>query len=246
MPRKKTAHGWNINNVTVNIYLLPIYAIAQYIYMKNNGYSFNYLDLLNPLSSGIGVVIISSLIYVYSSMFFQPDLDQHPNKPGKGTFPLGETAFDVVSTAMVPLAGGKGRAKKLLYSLIWPLNRVWFWLWAPYGWLLTHRGISHWPVVGVLTRVGYLQLILWFINLFCSKAFGAPLVDASFLEGFYFWNLGPGEMKIFFVFYFPVYLSDFCHSAVDFLESTVKGFNFCPPRIPRGAISKMLPFKFPI
>ncbi len=237
---------WNINNVTVNIYLLPIYILAQIVYLKNLGISFSSFDLLSPLGSGTGIVFVSSSIYVYSSMFFQPDLDQHPEKPGMGTFPLGENMFNVTATAMAGVLKTKARAKKVLYGLVWPLNRFWFYFWAPYGILLTHRGISHMPIVGVLTRVYYIKGIIFLINTFSIQYIGIQLINADILDGFLFWELDPSEYHGFILFYLPVYLSDFCHTAIDFMESKIKGYDFCPPRIPRGVISKILPFNITI
>lgn len=34
------------------------------------------------------------------------------------------------------------------------LGRVWIGYWYPYSWM-AHRGVSHWPILGTLTRAGY-------------------------------------------------------------------------------------------
>ena len=42
-------------------------------------------------------------------------------------------------------------------------KRAWGWLgflWIPYGWLMSHRGLSHTWVVGPLTRLAYLAALL--------------------------------------------------------------------------------------
>jgi len=41
-----------------------------------------------------------------------------------------------------------------------PVGVVWQMLWCPYALLFRHRGVSHWPVVGTLTRAGYLAAIV--------------------------------------------------------------------------------------
>lgn len=44
---------------------------------------------------------------------------------------------------------------------------LWQWLWAGYEMFVPHRGISHWPIIGTLTRVLYLaimgRLALWVV-----------------------------------------------------------------------------------
>ena len=40
------------------------------------------------------------------------------------------------------------------------IGRVWLWLWYPYARMFRHRGVSHWPVVGTLTRAAYLGVLL--------------------------------------------------------------------------------------
>lgn len=46
------------------------------------------------------------------------------------------------------------------------------WLWVPYGWMFTHRGLSHTWVVGPLTRILYLGamgvLVYWFFTTLSS------------------------------------------------------------------------------
>ena len=41
-----------------------------------------------------------------------------------------------------------------------PLGWLWRTAWRPYALLMRHRGVSHWPVVGTLTRLAYLSLLL--------------------------------------------------------------------------------------
>lgn len=220
---------WNINNVSVNIYLSPLFITIQYFILKK----------FSPFDANVSNLIISLFVYIFSSMFFQPDLDQHPNKPGKETFPLGTYLFPIVSGVFASiLMIGVKRARRLLYCLLWPINRFWFYLWMPYGVLLTHRGISHLPIIGVMTRIYYLKALFYFMNFY-------PVIDFNhFLDNFFFWDLR-GSYKNFIIFCLPVFVSDFFHILVDFIESKVKGFDFCPPKIPRGWMAKLLnPLKY--
>lgn len=217
---------WNINNVSVNIYLSPLFIVLQYFVIKNLN---NTLDQAQLFTN----ILISLAVYIYSSMFFQPDLDIHPNKPGKATFPLGPYLFNIASglTASVFLTNIK-RGKKILYSILYPINRIWYYFWAPYGILLTHRGISHWPIVGVLTRIYYIKIFLFFINI--------PITNTidSWLDNFFFWQLD--DYNVFVVYCLPIYLSDFFHTLIDFMESKLKGFDFCPPLIDRGVAQRLI------
>lgn len=218
-----TSKNWNINNVSVNFYLSPLFVLLQYLVIRR----------FYP-SSNIGEsILISLFVYIFSSMFFQPDLDQHPNKPGKETFPLGSYLFPIFAEVLSSIFFmSKKKARKLLYNCLIPINRAWFYLWMPYGVLLTHRGISHLPLIGVLSRVIYLKLLTYFFNYGYINDFGI------FLDNFFFWNLN-GSYLTFIIYCLPVYLSDFFHILIDFLESKVKGFDFCPPKIPRGLIARL-------
>lgn len=51
------------------------------------------------------------------------------------------------------------REEYRLYKLFWPLGFVWQNLWAPYGLAFSHRGWSHTPVIGTLTRVAYIIIV---------------------------------------------------------------------------------------
>ena len=53
-------------------------------------------------------------------------------------------------------AGGKWRLRKLWRPLGW----AWRTLFFPYEIFTTHRGISHWSVIGTLTRLLYLSPLL--------------------------------------------------------------------------------------
>jgi hypothetical protein len=143
-------------------------------------------------------------LYYYSSRYFQPDLDQVQMRPGMGSFPVGREI-----SSFIPM----------MMFIWWPINRAWFFFWTPYAHLMTHRGISHWPIIGTVTRVLYIS---------------APFVvfDVISLEALY---------KVdFWLYFFPVFVSDFNHFAVDYFDSARKGGAFCSYVIPRGKISQFL------
>lgn len=48
--------------------------------------------------------------------------------------------------------------KRLPFPFGQLLSGFWYTLWLPYATLLRHRGVSHWPLLGTLTRIVYLAL----------------------------------------------------------------------------------------
>jgi uncharacterized metal-binding protein len=57
------------------------------------------------------------------------------------------------------------------------LGRLWVGFWASYGQVFGHRGISHWPIIGTLTR------ILWlFRHLILFVVFLALLETANYID----------------------------------------------------------------
>jgi uncharacterized metal-binding protein len=47
-----------------------------------------------------------------------------------------------------------------LYKLFWPLGFVWQNFWSPYGLTFAHRGWSHTPFIGTLTRLIYVLVAI--------------------------------------------------------------------------------------
>ena len=212
------------DNVQVNVMLSPIYfAINCWILVHEF-----HRPLLEPFfSSAVFFSFFSTLAYMYASHYFQPDLDIHVTRPGMGHFPVGRTV-------------GAWKLGRFLKWILWPVNRAWYYLWHPYGKLLTHRGIGHYPVLGVWLRVGYLMGALWFIkSALAPTPYGVYLYPVErWLRAFF-----PGSPDFlgfyFFLWCFPVYLSDFFHWLVDYYDSARKGLSFCPPKIPRGLLAKI-------
>lgn len=54
------------------------------------------------------------------------------------------------------------------YSLATPLGLLWQWAWFLYARAIPHRGISHTPILGTLTRIAYTafltHLLTWIVN----------------------------------------------------------------------------------
>jgi uncharacterized metal-binding protein len=225
-------NGTNINNITVNYMFAPIFALILYKFLTK------YIGVPNsdpryPLGGAYYLTLYSTLFYCYCSTFFQPDLDQDQHRPGKHSFPFGSSV----------LGFGPGR---FLRALSWPINRFWYFLWHPFGMLFTHRGMGHWPVLGVWVRVLYLYA--WYI-FFEGVAMRMGFYNVKFrlfeywLKAFFPWNEGFGTVG-FYVFCLPVFMADLFHSAVDLYESNKKGTAFCAKTQKRGILAKIyLEFK---
>jgi uncharacterized metal-binding protein len=223
---------WNIKNYSINYIASPLYFFIT-MYVIKTYYVFPYWSF-HTYKSAVGLSLISTAFYCYVSTFFQPDLDQEINRPGKHAFPFG----DKIS---------KFRWGSLLRDLFKPLTFVWYWSWHPYGKMFTHRGASHWPIWGVWTRIAWLFVVYLFvegvIQLFHIPIPNILLYWKYWMKSFFPWNPEFRTMP-FVLFALPVYLADFFHIAVDFFESTTKGTKFCPPIMKRGYIIKILGFMF--
>jgi uncharacterized metal-binding protein len=190
-------------------------------------------------------------IYLFCSTFFQPDLDVRGNRPGKKYFPLGQKLWNALSfdlghlmpigrNLLIMLFGPHVRSFPMLFFLI--INRVWYYTWAPFTYLVTHRGISHWPVIGVWVRTLYLLFISLVLSLIIEKSIGVDLeyvrvkltylsemiISFDFSEKEFFWK------NEFLIYALPIYLSDIMHSSVDMADSIRNGTPFCSYRHPPG------------
>ena len=61
---------------------------------------------------------------------------------------------------------GISAAEWRLVKATFGLGFVWLALWWPYAFVFRHRGVSHWPIIGTLTRLAYLGgfwVIIWLI-----------------------------------------------------------------------------------
>lgn len=91
-----------------------------------------------------------------------------------------------------------------------PLGYIWFVIWWPYGRLFYHRGISHTPLIGTLTRILYLLFVPILVSsgaIMAGYDLTMPLMD---LQGWL-----RGHALHFFVALFGLCLSDFAHWVMD-------------------------------
>jgi hypothetical protein len=221
-------NGTNINNVSVNYLLAPVFALILYRLLVTH-YKIPKYDHSFPLGGAIPLTFYSTLFYCYVSTFFQPDLDQDTHRPGKFGFPLGTT----ISNA------GIGR---FIRWLTWPINRVWYYLWEPFGALFTHRGVVHWPIIGVWLRIIYLYAwYIFFEGLAMRFGFYSPKmrIFEYWCQAFFPTTQGFGTVG-FYVFCLPVFIADIFHSSVDLYESYKKGNSFCPQTMKKGLVYRFL------
>jgi uncharacterized metal-binding protein len=213
------------DNVKFNEMLAPLYFVLMVLFLDQN-YKMNMIQ--DFFRSSIFYSFVSTLVYVFATNYFQPDLDVKTNRPGMGHFPMGRWF-------------GNFKFGRFIKWFLYPVNRAWYWLWHPYGYVLTHRGAGHWPIWGVWLRVGYLLLWITALNLILNII--NPALSISFLQNwllsFYPWNKNFGNFY-FILFCFPIYLSDTVHIAVDYYDAVKRQMSFCPPRIPRGLLMKLI------
>lgn len=229
--------NFNFSNVKINLFLTPLNYLAVFLLCSHFKMGLKLPFITNRYHA---TALYSCLIYIWVSRFFQPDLDQHPNRPGKGSFPFGQTVtnaiisfFGVLSGSLTKRSKSKYLANLTIYGPIVPISLAWYHLWTPYALLLTHRGLSHWPIIGTLSRIGYLHLLVLILEGITMTKFPAL---SGFLTRFYFWK---GVSPEFFLYCAPVFISDIFHSAGDLTESLIKGYSFCPPAIKGGWIAKI-------
>ena len=161
--------------------------------------------------------VVFVAIYYYSSRYFNPDLDQDMLRPGMRTFPIGKKL-----SKSIPGLG----------IILWPINRAWYYIWHPYGLLMTHRGVSHWPLIGTLTRVLYIFGIIHLISIFLDQytAHSLSLPDLRLNEDL-------------IIILSPLILSDTNHFIVDMYDSKRKGNGFTQG-VRKGLIGRVIGFKF--
>lgn len=61
------------------------------------------------------------------------------------------------------LVWGKWKIIKMLPPVSWVFGIPWVMYWMPYSLLMKHRGISHTPVIGTLTRLLYVSPVIYII-----------------------------------------------------------------------------------
>ena len=156
------------------------------------------------------IPIISTLIFIYASAFFQPDLDLSVKRPGMTTFPMG----NIIKNQKI---------NKSLSQILYPINRLWYYFWHPYGALLTHRGISHCPIIGTLTRVGYIFIFCIIISKLSGINLSTYYLKLFFSQGF----LKTSALHYDWVtFCLPIFISDIVHFIIDLYDSIKNNTKF--------------------
>jgi len=227
---------WNVCNKIANMALFPVAIAAGVYFIPDLGFD------LDPVK-----FLIFSVVYIYASWFFSPDLDHEENRPGKHTFPLPwktrtllREGIHLFCLMLKPI--GLYRLVNPLKAVIFaPLNllkTIWWYFWMPYAELLTHRGVSHIPVFGTLTRLVYL-LTPYFLYLFLfeGKVFSYGEIREEIMNLVPYLGNPSKEMMVILV---PIYLADIFHSLVDGLEAMIKGHRFCSKRNKRGLLARVL------
>lgn len=226
--------------------------MANSSYLTNNFKANMVLALptvyiISTLFSGFSTThyLTFFVIYTLSSRFYNPDLDHRTNRPGMLHFPFGKTAMEWMMK--ISNQGGMGRVLEPIIQIQKIITKIWFVLWFPLAILITHRGILHWPVVGVLIRNYYLYLIVYIIDSILLAS-GIHLLTSFRLIS---WEIcqqfvNPSNNPTFLFCILPVYVADVNHSAVDALDSIRNRRRFCPAgenAIPKGLIYNYLKIK---
>jgi len=206
------------NNVKANKFLSPFVFLGVLLYTH-----FHLkIILFSPEAIYSGSIMISfifTFVYMYSSEYFQPDLDLH-SRPGTSHFPLGKWI-------------AYWRTGRFLKWLTKPLNLLWNWMWTPFANMFTHRGLSHWPIISVYLRISYLYIIFFPINYFLHDNY-----ISLWINMFFPWNENFMSLD-WIIFCLPVFLSDIIHILVDYIDAVKRGMPFCPSRIPRGLFANI-------
>lgn len=237
----------HIDNVKSGVYLLIVFIPLSIILYKNGVLGHN-LEINQ-------FILISTVTYLISNRFFQPDLDVYPNFPGYKSFPLGGQTGRVqkVLTSIIGLIINKYHANAIAYRLIsiaiLPFSLLWRALWTPFSMLFTHRGVIHWPIVGYSIRIGYLigLVELFFLlsghfSFFSQDTYLLFLKARCFLLELLPWNVNLRGLSG--VLAYSMMFSDLQHIVVDFIDSTLRGKRFCPKKIPRGLLIRVLQRRF--
>lgn len=96
-------------------------------------------------------------------------------------------------------------------------GQLWIEHWASYGWRFGHRGISHWPVIGTLTRLFWIvKPIIWMALILALLVWG----DVIYIG----WVDKPGHIDWtwFPAFFIGWALQDIAHEIADVVVSEHK------------------------
>lgn len=120
---------------------------------------------------------------------------------------------------------------KILYLVLdFSVTSFWYNLWTPYATLFTHRGIGHWPIIGVYLRLLYLKIIIFPFEFFIKIPLVSDYLDMFFPTSAHFMSF------YWLILCLPIFLSDLIHIFVDYIDAVKRGVSFCPKGIPRGLL----------
>jgi uncharacterized metal-binding protein len=215
-------------NVFAN-YVLSPYVFLLAIFWLNKYFNLALLDEAEPFNykkSAISGAVVFSIFYLYASQYFQPDLDMRStrSRPGMKHFPLGYVV-------------GYYPWGRFLKWVCTPITLIWQKIWDVYAFFCTHRGLSHYPIIGLWTRVAYLLLYFYAAEFLIQKNLlnNMPIFYTlkDWLESFFPWHKNFSSFN-FFIMNFSIYMSDTVHWIVDYWDSAKRGLKFCSQKIPRG------------
>lgn len=216
------------DNVKANRVFAPFVFLGIFYYTQSS-LKMPIFGQMHEYWGGLGYSFLFVTIYLYTSVYFQPDLDVYGSRPGMTHFPVGRwiTIFRV------------GRFIKWLFK---PVTVAWYKFWTPYAFLFTHRGITHWPFFSTWLRVGYVLFWVYLVDSmlrFVGLEIGFISKTIKYLELFYPWTKG-FLGKEWVLYCLPVYICDFVHIAVDYIDAVKRTIPYCSPRIPRGFLASLL------
>lgn len=171
---KKTLGKQLTDNVKANESLAPFYFVLI-AFLLSYHHKMNFWVGFN-LQSGAVLAFISTAVYIFVSNYYQPDLDIHRNRPGMGHFPFGRWV-------------GAYKYGRFLKFMAYPINRIWYYFWHPYGQIMTHRGLGHWPILGVWIRSLYIYVAFSSFYLFLDYLDYILKLLKTLLTGLYLFSL---------------------------------------------------------
>ena len=222
------------DNFKANLLLTPV-AVCIYFFL------LVILDKYFRVPLNLKTMIIFISIYIYSSRFYQPDLDHKSNRPGKAHFPLGKK----LSVFLM-----KYKTSYFSYVFIclsqtqMLLARLWYITWTPFTFFVTHRGATHIPIFGTIIRTLYLCMVFVIIRKILIQTGTDFGVDALNNVIHYLKALALiGAKDSYFALYcMPVYIADIIHQSVDLYDSKRRGYSYCPtPKEEWGLVKRLFP-----
>lgn len=157
--------------------------MTRHYHTHPDGYFHGRLTIFaTPAAAALGMIVtgdvggvVAGALGCLLGLFIDPDLDQEM---------VTSSEWRVIK---LPVVG------KLLGS-------AWVGLWMPYALMMPHRGLSHMPILGTLTRVGYLSLIFEVV---------------FFVATGHLWFVGQDQLPFVFAALLGLMTSDILHWARD-------------------------------